>query len=394
MRTPHLLLLVCLSTATIFACKQNTKQPDTTPVATPATPEKPEVVLYVATVDKLNLRDQPNRNGKVLTQVAEGTLLEGTGKSSDAKEEVILRGISYNEPYLEISAVAGTPQAGWAYGAALQPVYAGKRAGGPDQDKIAQLAALLNTLDTKNMESGKKAWDFVATAFSNENNATADAAFILLQQFLFRMEREGEYYVQTEKIKWTDDDYQAVSTGKFDLNKYPLTRKLAENGFSLAQGEGMIFPVVDWRRLHDYFGPKVSPGMKSYIGQELIEETEQVWDDGGIIVSLEDLADRAVFWEKFTNEHPYFPLVGEARESARWMRLVLVNGADNTPTFNYEDQSIAPDFRKVWTYITQKYPGTELAKVCEEISGLCAAEGWKRTKKVEDWQTAFANRYE
>ena len=394
MRRPQLLLLACIPAILIIACKQNTKQPDTTPVVTPARQEKPEMILYAATVDKLNLRDQPNRNGKVLTQVAEGTLLEGTGESSDIKEEVILRGISYNEPYLKISAVAGAPQAGWAYGAALQPVYSGKRDDGPDQGKITQLTALLNSLDTKEMSSGKKAWDFVITAFSNEKNATADAAFILLQQFLFRMEREGEYYVQTEKIKWTDEDFQAVSDGKFDLNKYPLTRKLAENGFSLAMGEGMIFPVVDWRRLRDFFAPRASPGMKSYIDQELIEETEQVWDDGGIIVSLEDLADRAVFWEKFSNEHPYFPLIGQVKESARWMRLVLVNGADNTPSFNYEDQSIAPDFRKVWAYITQKYPGTELAKVCEEISGLCAAEGWKRTKKVEDWQTAFANRYE
>ena len=84
------------------------------------------------------------------------------------------------------------------------------------------------------------------------------------------------------------------------------------------------------------------------------------------------------------------PLHDETRESERWMHLVLVNGSDNTPVFQYETRAISDDFKKVWNYILHRYPGTELAKTVREITDLCAAEGWKRTKKVEDRQTKFS----
>ena len=157
-------------------------------------------------------------------------------------------------------------------------------------------------------------------------------------------------------------------------------------------GEGMVFPVVDWNKLQAFFREKVTPAMKAFIAQETAEQNKQAWSDGGIIISLEELADRAAFWEKFNRENPYFPLIEQTKESERWTRLVLVNGADNTPVSNYETNEILEDYKKVWAYIQQKYPDTELAKTTKEIADLCAAEGWKRSKKVEDWQAKYAER--
>ena len=114
-----------------------------------------------------------------------------------------------------------------------------------------------------------------------------------------------------------------------------------------------------------------------------------LYSDGGIVVPLEQIADRAAIWEKFNLDNPYFVRYEETKESERWMRLIMVNGSDNTPTFDYESQAIREEYKKVWAYIAQKYPGTQLAATTKEIADLCAAEGWKRTKKVEDWQMKF-----
>jgi hypothetical protein len=132
--------------------------------------------------------------------------------------------------------------------------------------------------------------------------------------------------------------------------------------------------------------------MKAFIAQETAEQDKPAWSDGGIVITLEELADRAAFWEKFNRSNPYFVLNEQTKESERWTRLILVNGADNTPVSNYETNEILEDYKKAWTYIQQQYPDTELAKTVKEIADLCTAEGWKRTKKVEDWQANFAER--
>lgn len=390
MKTGKILCLSALAgTIFLFACKQDAKQSNTNSAPDPAS-VKPEVIIYVTTVDKLNLRDQPDKNGKVVAQLAEGEFVEGTGDVSANKEEVMLRGLTYVEPYFKVVSGTSEQKTGWVFGGALQRIYAGSRAGSPDRDKLTPLTSLLKTLDAKQLDSGKKAWDFVGTHFAGAGGPLADAVFILLENFLRRMEHEGEFYKLTEKVKWSDEDYTAIDGNTFDMNKYPLTRSLAENGFALAQGEGMVFPIVDWNKLQTFFNPKAGPAMKIYLDQQTAERNMPAWDDGGIIISLEKLADRAAFWEKFNRENPYFVLTEQTKESERWTRLVLLNGADNTPTFDYETQAISEDYKKVWAYIQEKYPGTVLAAKSSEIADLCAAEGWKRTKKVEDWQMKYA----
>lgn len=376
-----------------FSCKQDAKSPAAAPSPTTETSAtavpKPDVYWYATTVDRLNLRDQPNKAGKVLAQFAEGEIIEGTGQASANKEEAILRGISWTEPYFEIKHLTAGQPTGWAYGGALQPIYTGDRANSPDIFKLGQLNAHLKTLNTKQLESGKKAWDFVRTHFTASTGSTADAAFILLEKFLSRMEHEGEFYKLTETQEWKDLDFETISKRTFDASKHPVTKSLVENGFMIEQGEGMVFPIVDWNKLKDFFAPKATPGMKAYIEQGAADRNTPPWSDGGIIISLEDLADRGAWWEKFNRENPYFPLHSETAESERWPRLILVSGSDNTPLYDSESQVITEETKKAWAYIQQKYPGTKLAAAAKEIADLCAAEGWKRTKKVEEFQMKF-----
>lgn len=387
------LLVSLLSLAIFSACNSDSKPAGSVPpppeTAPPASP-KPEVYLYVVTVDKLNLRDQSNKNGKVVTQFPEGDFVEGTGEVSANKEEVTLREIPYNEPYFKVKSTTPEQLEGWAYSAALHAVYAGPRSTLPDLGKLSQLSMLLKTLPVTKIESGKKAIDYVKANFAGANGTLGDAAFILLQNFLFRMETEGNYYTQTESIQWADADYEAIWKETFDMNKYPFTKTLAASGFRLEQGEGMIFPIVDWAKLADFFSSKVTPPMKEYILQNVVEQKDNAYDDGGIVIGMDTIADWAAFWEKFNKMNPYFVRSYETTDSERWQRHTVLVGSDNTPCYDFETQAIRDDFKKVWAYAQQKYPGTKLAKDAKELADLCAAEGWKRSKKVEDWQTNYA----
>lgn len=371
----------------LFACKNDPKQavpnPSETTLSTPPPSPKPEVYLYAVSVDKLNLRVHPNKNAEVVTQFAEGDFVEGGGEVSANKEEVTLRNIPYNEPYFKVTSTTPEQHNGWVFSAALVPVYAGPRATSPDLSRLVQFSSFLKTLNVKKLDSGKKAWDYVSQNLGNAQGTLADAAFILLERFLFRMEVEGNFYELTEKNKWQDSDYMAIHEEKFDMQKYPITKQIAENGFRLEVGEGMVFPVVDWAKFGAAFATKVTPPMKNYLEQIIAEQKNQMWSDGGIIIPLEQVADRAAWWEKFNKANPYFVRIEETKHSQDALLFMLICGADNTPVFPGETEPVSEDFKKVWAYVQQQYAGTELGKSVKEMADLVAAEGGKRTKNVE-----------
>jgi hypothetical protein len=388
----HLALAIAM--ASCMACNSDSKSAGSTPPSPeslpPASP-KPATYLYRVTVDKLNLREASNKNAKVITQFKEGDFVEGTGEVSSNKEEVILRDIPYNEPYFKVKSTTPEQYMGWAYSAALEPVYAGPVNTLPDLGRLSQFSMFLKSLPANKLDSGKKAIDYTKSNFATASGTLADAAFILLEKFLFRMEIEGNFYNMTETIQWADQDYEAVWKETFDMNKYPGTKALAANGFRLEQGEGMIFPITDWAKLADIFAEKVTPPMKEYILQHVGEQKDNAYSDGGIVIGLDTLAERAIFWEKFNTRNPYFVRSMETKETERWLRHTLIVGADNTPVFDYENQTVSDDFKKVWALILQKYPGTKLAKDVKDLSDLCAAEGGKRSQKVEAWITQYNN---
>ena len=374
------------------ACTTSTdnKVTDKTQPSTPPTTQpiavKPELQLYMVKVDNLLLRNLPSKTGsQMVTKFASGDFVEGTGVVSEQKEEATIQNMVLIEPYIEVVSTTPEQKKGWAYGGALLPVYSGARNTTPDLGVLSQFSMALKGMNTKKLDSGKKAWDAATKSFSNASGALADAGFVMLQHFMMRLEMDGQFYNMTEAINWSDDDYKAMADDKFDMNKYPATKSLAENGFTTGMGEGQVFPITDFKKLHAFFALKCSPAFKIFLDQELLEFSNQAWDDGGIVVPLEQIADRAIFWEKFNQTNPYFLLKDRTQESERWTALVVHNGANNTQVYNYDTKEVMDDYKKLWAYVIQKYPGTALANSIKTLQDLYASEGWKLTPKVEAW---------
>jgi hypothetical protein len=140
---------------------------------------------------------------------------------------------------------------------------------------------------------------------------------------------------------------------------------------------------VDWAKFGAFFATKMTPPMKSYLEQTIEEQKHQMWSDGGIIIPLETVADRAAWWEKFNLANPYFVRSEETQNEQHSLIFMLICGADNTPVFSGETEQVSEDYKKVWAYVQQKYAGTELGRSVKEMADLVAAEGGKRTKKVD-----------
>lgn len=70
-------------------------------------------------VDNVNVRERPATDARIITRVAEGQALEFTGQQTDDKTAVVLRGVVYEEPWLEVVA-PNNEGTGWVHGGTVK----------------------------------------------------------------------------------------------------------------------------------------------------------------------------------------------------------------------------------------------------------------------------------
>lgn len=74
-------------------------------------------VLYTW-VDQLNLREAPDRKSKVVATIQSEEPLAYTGERSDQHETIVLRGVAYEEPWLQVT--TANQVEGWVFGGAVK----------------------------------------------------------------------------------------------------------------------------------------------------------------------------------------------------------------------------------------------------------------------------------
>jgi Bacterial SH3 domain len=381
MKTTLLAFALCCALA---ACKNEAKPIVATPpvvpvVAAPAPPAKPELCLYAASMNDLRVREQPSLTANVIEKAKSGDVLTGTGEISSNKDSAVINGMTYREPWYAVKTASG--KAGWVFGGGIQPAYIGTAKDAPDAALLTKFYAHLASLSIKDVNSGKKALDFFNQNFKTANPASCDAAAKSYYDFLRKMQF-SDIYKLTEKMKFSKQDMDNIWEDKYDMSKTTTTKQLAANGFRLETAEGSIFPIADWEFVKKQFAGRVSAPMQSYIDQSIKEQTEPLSSDNGLKVSTSEVAERAVFWEKFAASNNQFFLSNQASNMSKQHTEVLMSGLNNTPTFDYEKNMFSPDFQIAYEHLLKTYPASQAAKKIGAFYDLVKAEGMKKTAKV------------
>jgi hypothetical protein len=382
-------LFTCIICCSLIACKNETKSIGTatpTPIVTSpaatsaAATSKSEVALYTAVMNDLRVREQGNMTANVIEKVKFGEVVIGTGDISAHKDSAMINEMPYKEPWYAIKTPNG--KSGWVFGGGIQAIYKGEAKDAPDGTLLTKFYNHLNTLNIKDVNSGKKGIDFVTQNFQTANAATYDAACEAYFDFLWKMQFE-EVYKMTEKVKFSDKDMENIWKDKYDMSKNPNMKLLADNGFRLETTEGSVLPIADWEFVKKHFYTHVSTPMQNYITQTLKEQKEPLSSDNGVVIPAKEVVDRAVFWEKFVTASPNFFLTKNINEHAKAFCSILIAGMDNTPTFSHEKNTLAPEIQQAYDYLLKEHPTTQAAKTIGSFYDLVKAEGMKKTPKVE-----------
>ncbi len=370
---------VAIAAMVLFSCKNEVKKPDVTvaqPVPTTAVPTKPEVEMYVAAVDKLRLRETPEANGKVITLLDKFAALTATGKRSDQKVSMPFDEFDY---FYEMTSADG--KTGWVFGPTILKVYAGSKADALGAD-FSGFAAGLGKLPKSSIESGGKAYELLKTMMPK----SGDAAFILTEKMLRDLQFDPKISSMFEGpaiTKKLESEGTKVWEHTFDHQKYPETKRAADNGFKVTTTEGSYFPTLDYEKLKAAFAGKLTAPTAAWLDQTIAEDLDPSSSDGGLIISLEEVAKRAIFWENWLAANPNHVLADDAALHVKWLNNDLMMGQDNTPMFDYETKKPTAEAQAVWAHILKTYPNSKLATGIGQFMKIVEADGGVRGEKTE-----------
>nr|WP_294943317.1 hypothetical protein [uncultured Mucilaginibacter sp.] len=232
---------------------------------------------------------------------------------------------------------------------------------------LNKYSSYLNGLDTTKMESAVLGAKKYAQWFATKDEATRDSAYLLFDGFFAKLNNgldqldHQDLHLDSLVVAIPGNDTVAKPRLSAKLSAYAY--KLKENGFYVYMSEGDTYIGRDYDFVAKWFYPYVSAVLKEYLAQLNKEEKEGFQEDAGLTISPVQLADRAIWWEKFTFEHPGAIISGAAK--ANWSAYMgtLLNGMDNTPIMDYDPAKLSDYYSEAYTYLEKSFPASQTNKL-------------------------------
>jgi hypothetical protein len=152
-----------------------------------------------------------------------------------------------------------------------------------------------------------------------------------------------------------------------------LHLEFPEGMFMLASNAGLIDATVS---------PVGTEAMKKHLVQRKKEVAEGWSEDAGLMITPQQLAERAVFWDDFLLQYPTFISAPVLRDLSHRYVIDLLIGENNTPAIAYEGK-LNDDFKAAYEWVLKNHPSSETAHWVREWYDLLKANGLKSNAKTD-----------
>lgn len=212
----------------------------------------------------------------------------------------------------------------------------------------ADPAAAKEAMDTLMKSSSLKTRDALLSQY---------LGFLRTYQFMGMEPFRGDF----QKLEpYFDPGARILSATITDAALKDLLSRFAEMGYKFIQLEGSVEPIIDFRFVENY-KDMVSNEMLDY-GKFKAQESDEIWaEDGGIVITLEELGRRIYSAETYLETYP------DAREKATVisdLRNYLhgyLGGLPNTPVVS--EGRFDSSFISAYEKFLKDYPDSYTAKV-------------------------------
>lgn len=189
-------------------------------------------------------------------------------------------------------------------------------------------------------------------------------------------------YEKISSLIWSD-------TSLHEPEGLAYANQLNRYGMVLKSTEGIIYIGRSTKPIRAFFYNHLSPATQEFYDQFEIETNQELAEDGMLLITQIELADRLAFWDSLLAKHPNHLFAQFAKNNIDDYLQYLLEGMDNTPAFDFETKKLYPEFLEAYEYFKHTYPTLNSTAVIEEYMILLKSQDYKRTEAV----TRFINQY-
>ncbi|WP_336788121.1 hypothetical protein [Paenibacillus sp. MMO-177] len=176
------------------------------------------------------------------------------------------------------------------------------------------------------------------------------------------------------EMDWPITSANAASIPNEAVRQLVVTK--LSGGYKLVWVEGTIYPIVDYGNQQKY-SMYLSKPLNSYIALKAAESSDPAAMDAGLVITWNELANRAVMAETFLKQYADTPEYTEVQSIYldTYLRMYL-NGLSNTPIFDSSNLKLLPEVKASYLKVSKEYPDT--------VTGIMASRFLEILAKSDD----------
>lgn len=197
------------------------------------------------------------------------------------------------------------------------------------------------------------------------------------------------------KIYRTNDTFTDVIKRTNNNRLSAPLKDARDNGYKLETTEGMFFPIIDYERYKKYRS-YVDMDIKNYIDIMAVESAVASSEDAGLMISWKEVAERALSQDKFVKLYPHSNRIEQIKTLYSQYAYITFYGLDNTPLFDYQDNSLDPEAEQAYLAIllANKVEDSGYLKNLQAFLNILEQNKFKLNSTVEQYREKHLPRLE
>lgn len=157
------------------------------------------------------------------------------------------------------------------------------------------------------------------------------------------------------------------------------------NGYKVETAEGIFFPVIDYD-FYDRYHQAVTQDLAAYLEIMAVESEQTPVKDAALMISWEEILNRALRQEEFIKEYGSSTQVGAVKELLKRYVTFALFGCNNTPLFSYDTKEIALEAKEAFLNHSWDEERGSFSTLMNEYLKVLKENGYKLTEEVDQYR--------
>ena len=245
---------------------------------------------------------------------------------------------------------------------------------------ISGFKQMINKLDREELGSISISKDFVFNKLPYSVKIP-DSLTLAYSNFFYET---LDHFNQTFYTEYPDI-ISKIENDIFDEDCKNFEVMVNNNGLMIQMSEGTIYLDSSPDYFYTIFKSRVSESLERFIEIRKNEQQEGFSEDGGMLITFEELGKRVRRWEDYIVKYPNAFYIEDAKYYYNSYLATFLIGMDNTRVYSLEDNVYIPEIREIYKDYYKKNSSQESAEIVRKYYNLIESNGFQYNSNVQSF---------